>query len=47
MHLIARLGFGQGLGMLRLDGGEERKNGGGLVCSMLMFMSTSGGDGSE
>lgn len=30
MHLIARLGFGQGLGMLRLDGGEERKNGGGV-----------------
>lgn len=29
MHLIARLGFGQGLGMLRLDGGEERKSGGG------------------
>lgn len=28
MHLIARLGFGQGLGMLRLDGGEERKSGG-------------------
>ena len=42
MHLIARLGFGQGLCMLRLDGwrrGEERKTGGGGVVNVNVHVN--------